>query len=352
MSDDNFHDDLFGDDDDNPGEDMCGDLKKEEDSSEEVLSQDEISNLLKAVNRAPLEKSAQTEDSVETPSTQKAAYSGPPLKAYDFKRPERFAKKNVRGVLMVHEECARKWSNQMESRFSITPNFHVVSVDQLTFEEFIRSFTYETLFALCRFSAGGPEFIMEIDSRLIELLISRLAGSSRDQICENSSRKELTPLQKAVVPTLITSMLESVNAAWNHILPCEVILEKVFYNTMEINLFPAVEMIILATVEYQCGSEGYINVAYPFSSLENIRPLLTADRFISRRYGDKELSAKREEENSITFPESRYHLYYDYPLNGVTLRQFLDSAGTLELSLDPELKGKRLYKPVLEDYGR
>ena len=332
--------------DDNPGEDMCADLNKEEDSSEAVLSQDEISNLLNAVN------SAQTEETVETPSPQKAAYSGPPLRAYDFRRPERFTKKNVRAVSLVHEECARKWSKQMESRFSLTANFHVASVDQLTFEEFIRSFPYESLFVLCRFSSGGTEFIMEIDPRLIELLISRLAGSSRDQICENSSRKELTPLQKAVVPTLITSMLESVNAAWNHILPCEVILEKVFYNTMEINLFPAVEMIILATVEYQCGSEGYINVAYPFSSLENIRSLLTEDRFISRRYSGREASSKSEEESQVTLPESRYHLYYEYPLKGVTLRQFLDSAGTLELSLDPELKGKRLYKPVLEDYER
>jgi flagellar motor switch protein FliM len=147
-------------------------------------------------------------------------------------------------------------------------------------------------------------------------------------------------------------MLEPLNAAWNHIFPCEVTLEKVYYNTSEINLFPAVEMIILNTVEFHCGAEGFINIAYPFSSLENIRSLLTEDRFIRRRYGGREPSSKSEEKNSVTIPESRYHLYYEYPLKGVTLRQFLDASDKLELSLDPELKGKRLCKPVEEDYGR
>ena len=318
-----------------------------ENSTAGAITQAEIDQLLTAVSGSRSESSGHDEDTPDTPPPRRAS-SGIPVKVYDFMRPDRFSQEHIRAVSLIHEECARNWTNLTDSRFSLPVHFHNVSTDQLTFEEFIRSLPGVSFFAHCRFSAGGPEFVIEFDLRLIELLISRLAGSGRDRIGKRSQQSRLSPLRKAAAELLMTSLLECVTQAWNYIMPCEIVLEKICCEASEISIFHPMEMIILDTVEFQCGNDGFINCVYPFSSLENIRSLLTDRRFISRKYGEAEPSIGEGDANTLSLPDSRFQIFYEYPLEGVTLGQFLDGDDNFEFSVDPDLKGKMLYTPIPE----
>ena len=91
----------------------------------EVLSQDQIDELLKAIE-------AGDEDFSPVRDCRK-------IKIYDFKRPDVFSKRELRDISSISENIARALKKFITSEYDIVVNVHVMSVDQLTCEEFVRS---------------------------------------------------------------------------------------------------------------------------------------------------------------------------------------------------------------------
>jgi flagellar motor switch protein FliM len=87
----------------------------------EVLSQDEINQLLAAINAGDAEPT----DYKPEPGVRR-------IKIYDFKRPDKFSKEQLRTISIMHETFARLITNNLSSRLRSIVHVHVASVDQLT----------------------------------------------------------------------------------------------------------------------------------------------------------------------------------------------------------------------------
>jgi flagellar motor switch protein FliM len=101
--------------------------------AEVVLTQDEIDQLLSSVDAGDLE-----------PEGFKPPQDHRKIKIYDFKRPDRFSKRQIRALIMLHETFARHATLVLDSRSHMFCHVHVASVDQLTHEEFMRSIPMPT----------------------------------------------------------------------------------------------------------------------------------------------------------------------------------------------------------------
>ena len=69
------------------------------------------------------------------------------IKVYDFKRPDKFSKDQIRTVSIMHETFARLATTTLSAQLRTLAHVHVASVDQLTYEEFIRSIPNPTTLA-------------------------------------------------------------------------------------------------------------------------------------------------------------------------------------------------------------
>ena len=118
-------------------------LKKGE---EHFLDQKEIDTLLTAI--------ASDDDFKPVKKTRK-------IKIYDFKRPDRFSKEELREISNVSETISRELTKFFASEYEIFPKFHVTSVDQLTCEEFLRSIPTPT--PCINFSWMDCEGVFEMD---------------------------------------------------------------------------------------------------------------------------------------------------------------------------------------------
>jgi flagellar motor switch protein FliM len=98
-------------------------LKKIREEQNRILSQEQIDTLLGAMKPEP---------DYEPKNLRK-------IKIYDFKRPSRFSKEEIREISNVSENIARELTKFFASEYGMFPQFHVMSVDELTCEEFIRS---------------------------------------------------------------------------------------------------------------------------------------------------------------------------------------------------------------------
>lgn len=91
----------------------------------EVLSQAEIDELLKAI-------AAGAEDLSSIRKSRK-------IKICDFKRPDKFSKQELRDISNVSEIYAKEIKSFLACEYDINAMVQIASVDQLTFEEQVRS---------------------------------------------------------------------------------------------------------------------------------------------------------------------------------------------------------------------
>ena len=96
--------------------------------ADDVLSQSEIDKLL--AQFASGEADAETMQKEE--STKK-------IKTYDFKRPDKFSKDQIRTLNMLHDNFARLFNTYLSTYLRALVSVEVASVEQLTYQEFVQS---------------------------------------------------------------------------------------------------------------------------------------------------------------------------------------------------------------------
>ncbi len=131
----------------------------------EVLSQDEIDQLLTAISAGEI-----ATEEVHQPTDQRK------IKIYDFKRPDKFSKDQIRTVSIMHETFARLTTTSLSAQLRSLVHVHVASVDQLTYEEFIRSIPNPTTLAVINMDPLKGSAILEIDPAITFSIIDRLFG--------------------------------------------------------------------------------------------------------------------------------------------------------------------------------
>ena len=159
----------------------------------EVLSQDEIDQLLTAISSG--------EVSTEEPITQVDQRK---IKIYDFKRPDKFSKDQIRTVSIMHETFARQTTTALSSQLRSLAHVHVASVDQLTYEEFIRSIPNPTTIAVINMDPLKGSAILEIDPAITFAIIDRLFGGQGEGA---KFTRELTDIEASVIEGIIVRIL-------------------------------------------------------------------------------------------------------------------------------------------------
>jgi flagellar motor switch protein FliM len=230
----------------------------------DILSQDEINRLLAAISSG---------DDQSAKATKEYAIDRIKVKIHDFKRPNKLSWRLTRQLQMVHEIMARSLTTAISSRLRILATVHVNEIDQITFEEFLRSIPNPTCLVFLRDAALPGPCVMEVDPSISFSMIDRLCGG----MAENSKlTREATEFELALLEDVVKEWLPAVGEAWSVIGTFSPRFDGFETNPQYINTVPPNEMVILATFEFKLGEgageiEGMINMCYPYIVVE---PLL------------------------------------------------------------------------------
>jgi flagellar motor switch protein FliM len=234
----------------------------------EVLSQDEIDQLLTAINAGETE----IESIKPTADTRK-------IKIYDFKRPDKFSKEQIRTVQNMHETFARLTTTTLSANMRALVHVHVASVDQLTYEEFIRSIPTPTTLAVVSMDPLKGQAILEIDPSVTFTIIDRLFGGSGEGAKLN---RELTDIEHSVMEGIIVRILGNMREAWTQVIDLRPRLSQIETNPQFAQIVPPSEMVVLVTLETKVGEvEGMMNLCIPYMTIEPIVSKLSAQFWYS-----------------------------------------------------------------------
>lgn len=235
----------------------------------EVLSQDEIDQLLQAIS------TGESEADEFKPVTDTRR-----IKIYDFRRPDKFSKEQIRTVSNMHETFARLTTTSLSAQLRTLVHVHVASVDQLTYEEFIRSIPTPTTLAVINMDPLKGNAVLEIAPEITFIIIDHLFGGSGDT--GGKVNRDLTDIEQSVMEGIIVRILANMREAWTQVIDLRPRLQQIETNPQFAQIVPPSEMVILVTLEIKIGEEaGMMNICIPYITIEPIVSKLSSSFWFS-----------------------------------------------------------------------
>ncbi|MGI6096668.1 MAG: flagellar motor switch protein FliM [Dethiobacteria bacterium] len=227
----------------------------------DVLSQREIDMLMSSLARGELQ--------VEEDQDSSAGYQ-----KYDFRRQTKFSKEQIRTLQIIHENYSRIMGNFLSAYFRVPVKMSLVSVSQVTYEEFLLSLPIPTLMTIYKMAPDMGPAMFETSPYLALVLIDLIFGGE-GEVPKKS--RELTEIELTVMREVNTRFLENLRYVWKGVAPLEPSIESLDTNPQFNQVISSSETVALVTLSATIGdTEGLINLCYPYLSLEKAIPNLTA----------------------------------------------------------------------------
>ncbi|MGM0443809.1 MAG: flagellar motor switch protein FliM [Fibrobacterota bacterium] len=201
------------------------------------------------------------------------------LSLYDFRRPDRVSKDQMRTIHNLHEGYARLFSTTLTNYLRTFVETEVVSVDQLTYSEFIMSISNPSCIHLFQMEPIDVTAIFEMNPSLVFYMIDRLFGGLGRT---NENNRELTKIEQNVIRSIVARGLADLAAAWEHMGSFNPRITNYETNPMFVQIVPPGETVILITFEvHLLKSSGLMSICFPHHIIEQIFSEMGGEDYLS-----------------------------------------------------------------------
>ena len=236
--------------------------------ADDVLSQSEIDKLLSALSDGTV-----SAEEVKADEEQKK------VKTYDFKRPDKFAKDQIRTLFMLHESFSRLLNTYLSTHLRTLVNVEVASVEQLTYQEFVQSLANPSVISILAVPPLKGNIIMEVNTEIAFAFIDRVfGGEGRTGL----KPRVLTEIEEVVMKRFIDTAMRQLQEAWSTVVEFSPTLEATESNPQFTQIVPPSDMVVIVTIQMKVGEvEGMMNICIPNLVLEPIMSKLTTTFWVA-----------------------------------------------------------------------
>lgn len=240
----------------------------------DILSQEEVDLLLNAVSEGEI---------AETP-TEERAPTQLNLTTYDFRRPERVSKEQLKGLQSLFEAFAREASIIFPSFLRTVVRIDLTSIDQLTYDEFILSVSRPTALSVVNMSPLEGNAVVEMSPSMVFPIIDRVLGGKGMTLPE---ARELTEIENRIMQRITMMMLDSLSRAWDQLIEFNLSVIQQESDPLIVQIVAGSEMVILVGYEVHIGETvGTMNFCVPLLVLNPILDQISQQAHFSRKLSD------------------------------------------------------------------
>lgn len=300
----------------------------------DVLSQSEVESLLAALDHGPAEKSTPQ----AAASTRVRDDFRSHVTVYDFKRPERVSKDQMRAFQALHEGFSREFGAALSGMLRAIVEVKLISVDQLTYSEFVFSLENPTCFNLLWSEGLDGHFILDLSPSIIFPIVDRLLGGGKDAAAEYPSRP-LTDIELNLASRILTLSMRGLEKAWENICDLKLRVQQVESNPQLVQIVPPNEVIVLVSFELTMGDmRGIMNLCIPFNTIEPLSSKLSSDSWSA--YQKKGIDPEQQQQLVQGVRRAPVKLVVQLAHTQVTAREIAQlEVGDVILTEDDVLKG-------------
>lgn len=242
-------------------------------------------------------------------------------KLYNFKRPDKFSKDHLRALQDLHREFSRQISLVLTAYLRMRVEIDIVSTDQLTYDEFIRSMPSPITIGIFELKPLPGQILMGMSFEVLSCIVDRMLGGSG--LSENKQR-DLTVVEDALAQKVVEKIVKTVENTWSNILPVQGVVIGLDSSYQMIQVASAGEIVALITFEVQIAGKyfGLISLCFPYPVLENVIGNLSAQHI----FQTKGIVATTEERQKMIqkLNTSTVDINVLFGQTEITLEEFLD----------------------------
>jgi len=275
----------------------------------DILSQEEIDALLEAVD---------DDGAAEVLEDASAVLDQRQITLYDFKRPNRVSKEQLRAFRGIHDKMARSLASQISSIMRSIVEIQLHSVDQMTYGEFPMSLPSPTSFNVFSMKPLDGSGILEINPSIAFPMVDRLLGGKGDP---DEANREFTDIELNLMDTILRIIMGTLKEVWAPVIDMYPAIETKESSPNVVQIVAQNEIVVMVVMELVIGhSSGMMNICYPVISLESILNKLAGRDFLL-----SETSAKksRNRELKALMGGARVHLNAFLGSAELSLRELL-----------------------------
>jgi flagellar motor switch protein FliM len=281
----------------------------------DVLEQSEIDSLLSAVEAGST--SAESLSSVGSAARQEPR----DVSTYDFKRPERVSKDQMRAIESIHDGFARNFGASLSGFLRTIIEVRVATTEQLTYSEFIHSLPNPTNFNLLNVDPLEGQMCLEISPLIIYPIIDRLLGGSNTDTF--IPQRPLTMIELRLVRRITDRALENLSEVWSNLVEVNFSLAEVENNPHLVQIVAPNEVVVVVGFELRMGTRsGTMSFCIPFNVIEPVMGSLATQGWLA--YKRRTAAESCGEQIGRSLEQSRVELTTELARTDITVQELVN----------------------------
>lgn len=254
----------------------------------DVLSQSEIDELLNALSAGELDV-----DDIESDKREKQ------VKNYNFARPSKFAKEQLRTMEIIFDNYGRMVSTFLSGYLRTLTQIEVINAEAVTYSEFTNSLTNPVILSIIDFKPLNGSIILELSPNMGYVIIDRILGGkgkSLDKI------REYTDIERILLERIIHQFVNILPEPWENVIELTPKLEKIETNSQVAQIISPNEIIALITFNVKIGDvEAMMNICIPHMVIEPIMDRLNTKYWFAQREKEAHTQYRHQLEKRLEY---------------------------------------------------
>ena len=260
-----------------------------------ILSQEEVDALLRSHSGGG-SKTASASSAPAAAAVADRAPAGGAKKAqaqrkvtlYNFRRPDRVSREQMRSLHFMHDRFARNFSSSLSAYLRSITEVNLVSVEQLSYQEFLLSVPEPTCFNAISIKPLEGALALEVNPTLVFPIIDKMLVGPGEPL---KNLRTMTDIEQSIFDGILKLILEDLRESWHSIIDIDFKIQAKETSPQLIQIVAPNEVVLLVVFEVKMGTvNGMINLAIPSIILEPI-----AARFDQEMFTGYKKSASFEE---------------------------------------------------------
>ena len=177
------------------------------------------------------------------------------VRIYDFRRPDRFSKEQLRALYMVHEHVARLMAPTLAAFYRGPVQLAVPPLE--------------------------GRALLDVDPELAFPLIDRMFGGPGETLPE---RRPLTDIEQTVIRRVCEALARAVGEGWAQLAAVQPAVEGLETNPAFLQLAAPNEVVLTVELSLQMGDHsGLLRLCLPYMLLEPVLPRLSTEPWLGTR---------------------------------------------------------------------
>jgi len=193
-----------------------------------------------------------------------------PAVRFDFRRPDRIPKSQVRAIHLLHDTLVRNLVSSLSAYLRSYLTVNLVSVEQLSYAEFLDGLPSPTCMVSLGLSPYDGNGVLEINPSLVFPIIEMLLGGSGK--ASGAIQRDITEIEQKLLDGLLRLILHDLREAWRPVTSVDFTIESMETEPQLLHILAPNEAVVAIGIEIRIGdSVGMMNIAMPSIVIKMMR---------------------------------------------------------------------------------